>query len=82
MAPGGTHRNLHSVASTVQWDRRLTELDQLLLCDAQTSGGLLISVSMDKQDRLISELKKEGVPDPRVVGRITQESEGKIEALP
>jgi len=81
VAPGGTHRNLHSVADTVQWSTELSEREQLLLCDAQTSGGLLISVAGDKQDALVSELKANGVEVVAVVGAVTEESPGRIKAL-
>ena len=82
VAPGGTHRNLQSVSDAVDWSPELTEQDQLLLCDAQTSGGLLISAPADKEDALLAELKTAGVPSPAVVGRITGASEGRIKASP
>lgn len=82
VAPGGTHRNLHSVADTVQWHQALTEREQLLLCDAQTSGGLLIAVPGGKKDALLMELEKAGVEGAAVVGEITGESQGQITALP
>jgi selenide, water dikinase len=81
VAPGGTHRNLHSVADTVQWHGDLSQREQLLLCDAQTSGGLLISVAGSKLDALLSQLSQGGV-SVAVVGEITGESVGKINALP
>jgi selenide,water dikinase len=81
VAPGGTHRNLHSVADTVQWSADLAEREQLLLCDAQTSGGLLISVAGDRQDDLVSELKANGVEVVAVVGSVTEKSSGRIQAL-
>lgn len=81
VAPGGTHRNLHSVADTVQWSTELAEREQLLLCDAQTSGGLLISVAGDRQGALVSELKANGVEVVAVVGAVTEASSGQIKAL-
>jgi len=41
--PGGTRRNHAAVRAEVDWGG-LSETDQLLLCDAQTSGGLLVAV--------------------------------------
>jgi selenide,water dikinase len=81
IAPGGTHRNLHSVADAVQWHPDLTEREQLLLCDAQTSGGLLISVASDQKEALLSELQASGVSSA-VVGEITEGPEGQIKAVP
>ena len=42
--PSGTKRNLASVAHAVTFDPSLAEVDQLILADAQTSGGLLIAL--------------------------------------
>ena len=45
--PGGTYRNHASLRGSVDWNG-IPERDQLLLCDAQTSGGLLIAVPPDR----------------------------------
>ena len=81
VAPGGTHRNLASVADTVDWGPGLTDNDQLLLCDAQTSGGLLISVPGAQKDALLTELAAQGAAGV-VVGSVTESSGGMIRALP
>ena len=82
IAPGGTHRNLKSVADSAQWHHDLTHRDQLLLCDAQTSGGLLISVARDKVEALLSELEAAGVSARAVVGEITEGPPGQIRVTP
>jgi selenide,water dikinase len=43
--PGGTVRNLDYVKDFVKFDSTLSEIDKLLVADAQTSGGLLVSLS-------------------------------------
>ena len=53
-----------------------------VLCDAQTSGGLLISVAADKKDELLSELVANGVTNPVVVGEILEGPVGQIQAVP
>ena len=82
IAPGGTSRNRDSVADTVRWHPDLTDSDQLLLCDAQTSGGLLMSVSGDKEEQLLAELTAAGTPCASVVGRIVDGPAGTIVANP
>ena len=82
IAPGGTSRNRDSVRDNVQWHPDLSDNDQLLLCDAQTSGGLLISVAGDKLDSLLAELKTEGTLAAAVVGRIVDGPPGQIQANP
>ena len=81
VAPGGTHRNLQSVADAVNWSPQLTEQDQLLLCDAQTSGGLLISVPEDRKDALLAALDQNGVAGA-VIGAVLESSGGQINAVP
>lgn len=82
VAPGGTHRNLQSVAGSAQWHPDLSEQEQLLLCDAQTSGGLLIAVAVEKQDELLAELQSTGVAGAVVVGRVTEGPAGQIQVIP
>lgn len=82
VAPGGTHRNLSSVADTVHWHHDLTQREQLLLCDAQTSGGLMIAVAPDKLVALISELEAHGVPNAAVIGEITEGLPNQIQVTP
>ncbi len=82
IAPGGTHRNVSSVEDAVAWDPALTDEDRLLLCDAQTSGGLLMSVPSARADALVAALRDEGAPCAAVVGRITGGPAGTIVAAP
>ena len=76
IAPGGTHRNLNSMEGNVHWDDSLTDNDKLLLCDAQTSGGLLISLPAAKADQLIQELNAAGVTEAAVIGRVSAKGAG------
>ena len=74
IAPGGTHRNLDSVDGVVGWDSSFSELTRLLMCDAQTSGGLLISVAKEKESALLAELEKLGVECRAVIGEIVDQN--------
>ena len=51
VAPGGTRRNLSSADPEVAWNGALDSTARLLLCDAQTSGGLLLAVAPDALER-------------------------------
>ena len=82
IVPGGTYRNRQSVADTVSWHPDLTEEQQLLLCDAQTSGGLLISVPEAKLKALLSKLEAGQVPIRAVIGEITDGPPGTIQVSP
>jgi selenide,water dikinase len=78
IVPGGTMRNKSSVDSSINWFDGITEQAQLLLCDAQTSGGLLISVSQDKSDLLLDKLHKSGILDATVIGKVDDQEEALI----
>lgn len=83
MAPGGTHRNLESMAEDIHWDASLTEADRLLMADPQTSGGLLMSVAPERLDDLLSGLRQAGVPSHVVVGEMVERGDGPlVEAHP
>ena len=81
IAPGGTHRNIESCADSVKWHDSITELDQLLLCDPQTSGGLLISVPRDRADNLLSELNHRNVTGT-IVAEVTEFNGKAVEVNP
>ena len=82
IAPGGTHRNEAGVAGSVHWDAALTAADRLLLCDAQTSGGLLISVTQPRLPDLLAALEQRGVPTRAVIGSVTAGPPGKVTVTP
>ncbi|HEY4727454.1 MAG TPA: selenide, water dikinase SelD, partial [Actinomycetes bacterium] len=48
-----------------------------LLCDAQTSGGLLLSVPAGRLGGLVADLRGRGV-EPAVVGRVLTGRAGRI----
>ena len=78
VAPGGTHRNQAGVEDLVDWHESLTEDDKLLLCDAQTSGGLLISVPEERLSRLLGEMEERGVSTRAVLGVIHADNPGRV----
>jgi selenide,water dikinase len=80
LIPGGSRRNLESVSPLLRWALTLTELDHLLLADAQTSGGLLIAVGQEHVDGLVGRLQADGALASAIVGEITNET-GIIEVL-
>lgn len=82
IAPGGTHRNLAGIADSTDWDAALTEADRLLLCDAQTSGGLLLSVPAPRLDALLAALEQQGVATRAVVGEVTAAPPGRLQITP
>ena len=75
--PGGCARNFSSYGHNVS---PLGDFQKTLLCDPQTSGGLLISVSPKHAEQLAKTLKQANCFD-RVIGRIC-EGTGTNNSLP
>lgn len=78
VVPGGTRGNLRYLKPSVEFAPEIPEEVQLLLADAITSGGLLISVPAEKADRLVAGLKERQTPAAAVIGSVTAEPAGKI----
>jgi selenide,water dikinase len=77
MVAGGTQRNHAFVAPDVSFgDLDLAE--QLLLADAQTSGGLLLAVPAEHASVLVAALNARGALAAAVIGRTTENHPGRI----
>ena len=74
IAPGGTRTNLDTVGGQVSWHPDISDEEKLLLCDAQTSGGLLISLPQERVDQLVQELTARSTL-AAVVGVVTEQAE-------
>jgi len=77
MAPSGTRRNLEFVTPHVDWEAADEEWERLALADAQTSGGLLISVPEGRAAALKAALTARGIAGP-VVGVVSGGEPGRI----
>jgi len=75
--PGGSYNNREFVNEFVNFGT-LTRTDQLLLCDAQTSGGLLISLSKEDAEKFLADLISSGISDACLIGEFTSEGKGII----
>ncbi len=78
MVPGGTRRNLEAAAE-VKWGADVSDVDRVIVGDAQTSGGLLIAVAEEKLATLLEELRKERTLAAAVIGRLTAGTPGEIQ---
>lgn len=77
IVPGGTENNLSHLGDRVIWDKGLARTDQLLLTDAQTSGGLLIACSGECVADLVATMEKADV-HAVIIGKITGTGPGTI----
>jgi selenide,water dikinase len=70
ISPGGTHANHRFLADWVNYDSDVSKEEQLLLCDAQTSGGLLAAVPAEQATELLASLRSRNLTDAAIIGRM------------
>jgi selenide,water dikinase len=68
--PGGTRRNKSDLGDNVHWAAEVDEPHRMLLCDAQTSGGLLIAIPQERLELLLSSLQEAATPAAAVIGEL------------
>lgn len=75
--PGGSKNNHAHVSGSVQFPEAMDDIDRLILCDAVTSGGLLIALDHEEALELLQELQEAGV-EAGMIGRVTDQHPGTI----
>lgn len=75
--PGGTKNNFAHVECAVQFPDELDAIGRYILCDAVTSGGLLIALEAAEADALLKELLARGV-EAACIGEVTSGEAGRI----
>lgn len=77
MYPGGTHRNFESYCEHLPL---LTDTEKAIICDPQTSGGLLIAVSNEAENEVIALLKQHGI-QANGIGSLTHAEQSSLVEL-
>ncbi len=75
---GGVERNREYASQYVVARDGINEEMQVVFYDPQTSGGLLISIDGKKGEELVFRLKKKGIKQAAIVGKVISKSKGKI----
>jgi selenide,water dikinase len=78
LVPGGTIRNRDFRLSMIERVAEITDEKLLILFDAQTSGGLLISVPGPQAPTLLEKLHQGGINDAAIIGEVVEQPKGKI----
>ena len=76
--PGGTRRNLQDLSADVTFGEEVADVTRMLLVDAQTSGGILMSVAPERLDEALKRLANAGVT-ASTVGVLMEGPAGRIE---
>jgi selenide,water dikinase len=75
--PGGTKNNFAHVQDNISFPDDMDQIDRWILCDAVTSGGLLISVADAQSEQLLQQLQGAGV-EASLIGEVTELHPGRI----
>ena len=78
IAPDGSRVNLRNLRPRTEVGDGVTDEDLLLLCDAQTSGGLLVSIAAGDAEAYAARCRQEGAPAACVVGRVLAPGQARL----
>lgn len=77
--PGATFMNLEFTGTGIHFTRNMEYNLKMMVHDAQTSGGLLMSVNPDHSDRIVEELNRlEPACGAAIIGEVLSESPRRI----
>lgn len=79
--PGGSTNNLSHFSKFVVWKNDISEITKIILCDAQTSGGLLFTVPEKEKNSIINELHNAGIQAATHIGNCQKKGPGTIFVL-
>lgn len=68
--PGGSRANHAYLDGKVVYDERLKSYEQVILCDAITSGGLLISLPADEAESYVVQLHEKHAIKASIIGEV------------
>ena len=77
VVPAGTHNNRDFVSKIVDFGS-LSKTQQLLACDAQTAGGLLVALPETDAHNYLKELHENDVSEAVIIGEFIENGEGRI----
>jgi len=81
VAPDGSRVNVRNLSPRAEREAGVTDDDFLLLCDAQTSGGLLVALPESEAERYVAECRKRGASSAAVVGRVLPKGEKRLRVV-
>lgn len=78
IVPGGTKNNMEYATGFTVCNNRVSVVLKTLICDAQTSGGLLFTLDEKSAVSILPELHQAGYPQATVIGKVMGNGEGII----
>ena len=78
VAPGGSRNNAKNMRTRAEVGDGVSEEDFLLVCDAQTSGGLLVALPEAEAEAYAARCRALGASAGAVVGRVGDEGGARL----
>lgn len=78
IAPDGSRVNVRNLRPRTIVEAGVSEEEFLLLCDAQTSGGLLVALPEEEAERYAARCREMGASRTAVVGRVAEQGEKRL----
>ncbi len=75
MVPAGSYNNKHYTEKSVKFECDIKDEEKMILFDAQTSGGLLISVPSEKAEKLVDLILEKGGIYAKVIGEVIEKKD-------
>ncbi len=75
IVPGGSKANHRWLANDVEYDQTLAEFEQFILCDAITSGGLLVSLPQEEAELYVNRLHELGITEAKIIGNVVEKED-------
>lgn len=79
--PGGTKANHRWIKDVVSYSDNISELEQFILCDAVTSGGLLVSLPAEEAEEYLKLLHGHGISEAAIVGKVYEKQDKLIKVI-
>ena len=78
ISPGGSRRNLDFILPSTVFHKPLKEYQKLQMADAQTSGGLLISIPVDSASAFLTAFNSRSPIKAQIIGEIIRKEKTRI----
>jgi len=77
MIPGGTRKNQEIYSCSVEKKPDITSEQEIILHDAQTSGGLLLSIKPEQAEKAKELLFQQGFTSSQIIGKVIKVPSGR-----
>jgi len=77
MIPGGTLKNKEIYSCSVETKQGIPSEQEIVLYDAQTSGGLLLSISPEQAEKAKELLSQQGFTSSQIIGKVIKIPSGR-----